>query len=129
MQVYREQPVIETLHRQGDRLRAGFEEVVRRHALDDYLQVLGRSSNLVYATRGPDKQPSQVYRALFMQELIRGGILAPSLVVSYSHSDNDIDQTIEAIDQAAEIYARALETGVDAYLNGPAVKPVFRSFN
>jgi glutamate-1-semialdehyde 2,1-aminomutase len=129
MQVYQSEPVIETLYCQGERLRAGFEDATRRHGVQDYLMVLGRACNLVYATRGPDGLPSQSYRALFMQELIRGGVLAPSFVVSYSHTDDDIDRTIEAADHAAEVYARALEDGVDSHLVGQPVKPVFRAFN
>jgi glutamate-1-semialdehyde 2,1-aminomutase len=129
MQVYQSEPVIETLYRQGERLRAGFEDATRRHGVQDYLMPLGRACNLVYATKGPDGLPSQAYRALFMQELIRGGVLAPSFVVSYSHSDDDIDRTIEAADHGAEVYARALEDGVDSHLVGPPVKPVFRAFN
>jgi len=129
MQVYRSEPVIETLYRQGERLRAGFEDATRRHGVQDYLMPLGRACNLVYATKGPDGLPSQAYRALFMQELIRGGVLAPSFVVSYSHTDDDIDRTIDAADSAAEVYARALEDGVDSHLVGPPVKPVFRMFN
>jgi glutamate-1-semialdehyde 2,1-aminomutase len=129
MQVYQTEPVIETLYRQGERLRAGFEAATRRHRVQDYLMPLGRACNLVYATRGPDGLPSQAYRALFMQELIRGGVLAPSFVVSYSHSDDDIDRTIDAADRAAEIYARALEDGPESHLVGPPVKPVFRAFN
>lgn len=129
MQVYQCEPVIETLYRQGERLRAGFEEATRRHGVQDYLMPLGRACNLVYATKGPDGLPSQAYRALFMQELIRDGVLAPSFVVSYSHSDDDIDRTIEAADHGAEVYARALEDGVDSHLVGPPVKPVFRAFN
>ena len=129
MRVYQSEPVIETLYRQGERLRIGFEEATRRHGVQDYLTVLGRACNLVYATRGPDRLPSQTYRTLFMQELIRGGVLAPSFVVSYAHTDDDIDRTIDAVDAAAETYARALEDGVDSYLVGPPVKPVFRTFN
>lgn len=129
MQVYQTEPVIETLYRQGERLRTGFEGATRRHGVQDYLMPLGRACNLVYSTRGPDGLPSQAYRALFMQELIRGGVLAPSFVVSYSHSDDDIDRTIEAADRAAEIYARALEDGPESHLAGPAVRPVFRAFN
>jgi glutamate-1-semialdehyde 2,1-aminomutase len=129
MQVYRNEPVIETLYRQGERLRAGFEAATRRHGVQDYLMPLGRACNLVYATKGPDGLPSQAYRALFMQELIRGGVLAPSFVVSYSHSDDDIDRTIEAAEHGAEVYARALEDGVESHLVGPPVKPVFRTFN
>jgi glutamate-1-semialdehyde aminotransferase len=75
--------------------------------------------------RGPDAQPSQHYRTLFLQEVIERGVIAPSFVVSYSHSDNDIDQTIDAVDGALEIYARALQDGVGRYLVGPASRPVF----
>jgi len=129
MQVYRSEPVIETLYQQGDRLRAGFEQAARRYGVQDQLVLRGRACNLVYATNGPDGLPSQEYRALFMQELIRGRVLAPSFVVSYAHSDDDIDRTIEAVEHAAEIYARALDDGVASHLVGRPVKPVFRSFN
>ena len=129
MRVYRSEPVIETLYRQGERLRVGFEQVVRRHGVQDHLLVLGRACNLVFATRGPDGAPSQSYRALFMQELIRGGVLAPSFVVSYAHADDDIDRTIDAVEHAAEIYAAALDDGAELHLAGRPVRPVFRPFN
>jgi glutamate-1-semialdehyde 2,1-aminomutase len=129
MQVYQDEPVIETLYRRGERLRQGVEEVARGHGVQDYLQVFGRSCNLVFGTKGPDLLPSQPFRTLFMQELIAGGILAPSFVVSYSHSDEDIDRTIDAVDSAAAIYARALSDGSSRYLEGRPVKPVFRPFN
>jgi glutamate-1-semialdehyde 2,1-aminomutase len=129
MRVYQDEPVIETLYRQGDRLKRGAEDVIRRHGVQDFLQVLGRPCNLVFATKGPDRLPSQAYRTLFMQEMIACGILAPSFVVSYSHTDGDIDRTIEAVDSAAAIYARALDDGATQYLEGRPVKPVFRPFN
>jgi glutamate-1-semialdehyde 2,1-aminomutase len=129
MRVYEDEPVIETLYRRGERLKRGVEEVTRRHGVQDYVQVLGRPCNLVFATKGPDRLPSQPYRTLFMQELIACGILAPSFVVSYSHTEEDIDRTIEAVDSAASIYARALDLGALPYLEGPPVKPVFRPYN
>ena len=47
-------------------------------------------------------------------------MIMPSLVVSYSHSDDDIDRTIEAIDGALAVYARALADGTtDRLLVGP----------
>jgi glutamate-1-semialdehyde 2,1-aminomutase len=49
-------------------------------------------------------------------------------VVSYSHSETDIDRTIEAADQAFAVYARALSDGVEKHLVGRPVKPVFRKF-
>jgi glutamate-1-semialdehyde 2,1-aminomutase len=129
MAVYRDEPVIETMYRQGDRLRRGVAEATTRHGVQDYLFTLGRSCNLVFATKGPDHLPSQPFRTLFMQEMISCGILAPSFVVSYSHSDEDIDRTIDAVDIAAATYARALDGGVSRYLEGRPVKPVFRPHN
>jgi glutamate-1-semialdehyde 2,1-aminomutase len=129
MRVYQDEPVIETLYRRGERLKRGVDDVTRRHGVQDYLQVLGRASNLVFATRGPDRLPSQEYRTLFMQELIAAGIIAPSFVVSYSHTDDDIDRTIEAVDGAAAVYARALDDGATHHLQGRPVRPVFRPFN
>lgn len=129
MQVYQDEPVIETLHRRGDRLREGVQQVARGHGIQDYLQVFGRSSNLVFGTKGPDGSPSQAFRTLFMQEMIARGVLGPSFVVSYSHTDDDVDRTIDAVDGAAAVYAAALSDGPAAYVTGRSVKPVFRQFN
>lgn len=125
MKVYREEPVIETLERQGQRLKAGVEAVAAYHGLQNHFQLIGRPVNLVYRCCDHDGFPSQAFRTLFLQEMIRRGILAPSLVVSYSHSDDDIDQTVDAIDGALSIYRRALENGIEAYLVGRSVQPVF----
>lgn len=125
MAVYRSEPVIETLYRQGTRLAKGVEQAIAKHGLADFVSVSGRPVNLLYGTRGPDKKPSQEFRTLFLQETIRRGILMPSLVVSYSHTDSDIDRTIDAIDGALEIYARALSDGVGGYLVGAPSRPVF----
>jgi len=129
MQTYREEPVIETLHRQGERLREGVNQAIRRHRVDGFVEVLGHAANLVFDTRGPDHQPSQPFRTLFLQELIRRGVLAPSFVISYSHSNDDVDRTVEAVDGALEVYARGLAHGPDALLVGRPVKPVFRTHN
>ena len=69
-----------------------------------FVEVIGKPCCLIYATRDLDRKPSQAFRTLFLQETIRRGILMPSLVVSYSHQDADIDRTVEA---AAESLADA----------------------
>jgi glutamate-1-semialdehyde 2,1-aminomutase len=126
MEIHRNQPVIETLERQGRRLHAGVASVVNHYGLDAHFKLLGRPSNLVFSCCDRDGVPSQIFRTLFMQELIRRGVLAPSLVVSYSHSDDDIDRTIAAIDSALRIYGRALDEGPEAYLVGRPVRPAIR---
>ena len=63
-----------------------------------------------------------------MQGLVRPGILAPSFVVSFSHTEDDIDRTIEAVEAALPAYRRALEGDVGAVLEGSSVQPVFRRY-
>jgi glutamate-1-semialdehyde 2,1-aminomutase len=123
--VYQREPVVERLHQAGERLRAGAAQAARRHGVERLFEVLGRPSNLIFATRDPSGQPSQAFRTLFLQELISRGVIAPSFVVSYSHSDADIDQTLEAIDGALAVYARAASDGVEKFLQGRPVRPVF----
>jgi glutamate-1-semialdehyde 2,1-aminomutase len=68
-------------------------------------------------------------RTLFLQETIRRGVLMPSLVLSYSHSESDIDRTVEAIDGALAIYRQALESGPENFLIGRPSAPVMRAYN
>ena len=100
MEVYRTEPVIEHLHRIGARLAEGLRQASTRHGLSSYVGPVGRACNLFFSTLDPAGRPSQPYRTLFLQELIRRGVLGPSFVVSYSHQDEDIDRTIDAIDGA-----------------------------
>jgi len=129
MRVYRQEGVIDHFYRQGQRLRKGIERAIGSHHLEGYFAVLGKEPNLVYATRDVNKNPSQAFRTLFLQETIKRGLLMPSLVVSFSHSDRDIDRTIDGVAEALGVYKKALEDGVEEYLVGRPVKPVYRRFN
>lgn len=128
MRVYRREPVIDHLWRQGERLARGIEKSVEAHHLEGYVGTIGRPCCLVYTTRDAEKKPSQPFRTLFLQESIKRGLLAPSFVVSYSHTDADIDETVNIVHEVLAIYRKALEEGVEKYLVGRPVKPVFRKF-
>jgi glutamate-1-semialdehyde 2,1-aminomutase len=82
----------------------------------------------VYATLDNEKRSSQLFRTLFLQETIKRGILAPSFVLSYCHKDAVIDRTIEAVHDALHVYRKALSEGIEKYLVGRPVKPVFRRY-
>lgn len=128
MRTFAEEPVVATLEARGTQLAGGLRQAICRHQLEGYVEIIGRPSCLVYATRDTDGKPSQSYRALFLQEMIRRGVIGTSLVVSYSHTKEDIDRTVEAIDGALEVYSRALNDGIDRYLIGHPCKEVFRKY-
>ena len=129
MRIYERESVIEILWRQGERLARGINKSIQEHKLNGYVNIMGRPCSLVYSTLDIDHKPSQPLRTVLIQETIKRGILAPSLVVSYSHTDSDIDKTIDVFHDALGIYRKALDEGVDKYLVGRPIKPVWRKYN
>jgi glutamate-1-semialdehyde 2,1-aminomutase len=128
MRFYKQHPVIETLYARGERLRRGLLQIISGLQLDPYFEIVGRDCNLAFGTRDSERKPSQPFRTLFLQEMIRRGVIAPSFVVSYSHTENDIDRTVDAAAQALKVYRKAIENGCEKFLEGRPVKPVFRRF-
>ena len=129
MRVYRERGVVEVLWKQGERLRTLVNCSIEENRLQGFFKLLGRPCNLVFATLDETGKSSQMYRTLFLQELIRRGVIAPSFVVSFSHSDADLERTAEAVHAAHIIYRKALDEGIGKYLEGRPVKPVNRRYN
>lgn len=129
MEYYKAHPVIEFLWEQGRRLKKDLDEIIEELNLHSFFAIIGKPCNLVYATRDQEGLPSQSFRTLFLQEIIKGGIIAPSLVVSFSHTDEVIEQTVDVMGDALYIYKKALDEGIETYLEGRPVKPVIRQYN
>jgi len=129
MRFYKSNPVVKHLWDIGQKLRLAAEDVIRGHGLQDHIPIIGKPCCLVFGTLDQNRRGSQAFRSLFLQETIRRGVLMPALVVSYSHSDTDIEKTVAAIDGAARVYKKALDEGVERFLVGRPSKVVFRRYN
>ncbi|MEN8230619.1 MAG: glutamate-1-semialdehyde 2,1-aminomutase [Bacteroidota bacterium] len=129
MRFYKENQVIERLDEQGLKLKEGVNKASTELGINSHIRIIGPNCCSVYTTSDQDGKPSQPFRTLFIQECMKRGLLMPSSIVSYSHSDKDIDETIEQMADAMVVYKKALEEGVDKYLVGRPVAPVFRKYN
>lgn len=125
---YDERDIVGIMHAQGEKLRTGVEQVAAATGIENHVTVHGRAACLVFGTRDPDGQPSQSYRALFIQELLRRGVLGQSFVISAAHTDEDVQATVDAVAGACAVYAKALDAGTtDGLLRGRPVAPAVRS--
>jgi glutamate-1-semialdehyde 2,1-aminomutase len=129
MRVYQREPVIETLYRRGQRLLTEGTQLIERHGLASTIQIQGKPCCLVFNAVDDNGKPSQAIRSLFLQETIKRGILMSSLVVSYTHSNEDIDLTLDALDGALAVVRSALENGIEKYLVGKPSQLVYRRYN
>ena len=127
--IYEQCGVVDHLWRYGARLLTGLEALAREAGVAHAFQMQGNAISMNYVTLGSDGAPSLALRTLFSQEMIRNGVLMPWIAPSFAHGDAELERTFEAARKALSVYGQALEQGVDRFLQGPVIKPVFRQFN
>jgi glutamate-1-semialdehyde 2,1-aminomutase len=124
---YRRDDPVARMEHAGRLLADGVRAVAAQHGLSDHVEVIGRSSCLVFVTRDAELVPSQAYRTLFLQELLHRGVLGQSFVTSAAHTEADVAETVAAVAGALPIYRQAIDRGsVDGLLRGRPVAPAIR---
>jgi len=126
---FQEKDIIRHIAKIGSELMSKWKQVVKTHQLEDYLQIIGYPCSPVIQCKDQNKHISNAFRTLFLQEMIRNGILIPYISISFSHGTKEVDETIAALEQVCKVYKKALEENIDHYLIGSPVKPVFRRYN
>lgn len=129
VELYREESVTGHLWNYGRRLIDGLNALAGEAGVHDHFNAHGFGCSPYYTTRDRDGQVSLPLRTLWSQELIKEGVLMPWVALSLAHGDAELDLTLSAARKALRVYARALNDGVDSYLVGPAIRPVFRRSN
>lgn len=127
--IYKEQNVIAHLWEYGKKLFDGINEISNRLGLSDFFYMDGGHVSMNYVAKDKNGAVSMAFRTLFAQELIKKRVLMPWIAPSYSHGNEELDITLNAVEAALKVYKLALEEGVSKYLVGPEIKPVFRQFN
>ncbi len=129
MKYMNQHPVIEHLWSFGQQLIDLFNQLAQAEGINEYIFCSGIACSPSYTTLNSRGQPCLAMRTLFSQEMIKGGVLMPWIALSYQHGDAELALTKQALTSAFSVYKKALEQGVDSYLIGDAIKPVFRRIN
>ncbi len=129
VEIYQRDKVINQLWDFGKQFKQGVAEVAESHGLDKHVLIDGPAISMNYLTYNVDGELDAGFRTLLSQEMIRRGVLMPWLAISASHGEQELKLTMEALDGALGIYKQALSEGLDKFLVGDAVKPVFRKHN
>jgi len=129
VRVYREQDVVKHLWTYGRSLLDGMTVQAAKHGLENYFEMEGSAITMNYVTRDMHGNVSLPLRTLFSQEMVKRGVLMPWIAVSLAHTQHELSQTLEAVDGALKVYKDALYLGVERFLEGPPIRPVFRRVN
>ena len=129
VKIYKEHDVTGHMSNIGQQLMDGMNAAARDIGISEYFELYGFACNPAHICRDKTGAISLPLKTLFMQEMIKAGILMPYIVPSFAHTPSDVDRTIDAARGAFKTYAKALNDGWEKYLEGEPVKPVFRTFN
>ncbi len=121
--------VVNHLWKYGADLAAAINGAAQQAGISQHFFAAGPAANPYYSTLNNDGGPWFELRTLFAQEMIKQGVMMPWLAISYRHGEAELAKTKNALAAAMDVCARGVAEGVDKYLVGPAVKPVFRRFN
>ncbi len=121
--------VVEYLWGYGKKLIDLINTTAKDYEVDNSFIASGVGCSPVYYTLDKNKNISLELKTLFMQEMIKNGVLMPWIALSYSHTDKELELTEFALKKTFEVYRKAYINGVDSYLVGDVVKPVFRRYN
>ncbi len=129
MQFMRKEPVIDHLWDYGRKLIQLMQNKAEEHGVAESFKVGGLPCSPYYLTLDASSASSLPLRTLFVQEMIKCSVLIPWIALCYRHGEAELAHTAAALDQAFPVYRAALENGIEHYLVGPAIKPVFRKAN
>lgn len=129
IKVYKELNVTDHIWDMGRMLVSGLNEIAKENFLQEFFYIEGAECSPNFVVCGKDKKASFEYRTVFLQEMIRRGILMPYIAIAYEHTEKEISRTLESARSAMKIYADALNGDVGQFIEGNIIKPVFRKYN
>jgi glutamate-1-semialdehyde aminotransferase len=127
---YKKHDVIGSLWEKGEYIESGFSAVIEKYDLNDNISLAGYPVRLMVNSHGVDGIQDPKLATLYQQEMFKNGILCFSgvLMLSYSHSKEDLDILINAFDETCKTIKNAIDSGerIDNYLEGVPGTPVFK---
>ncbi len=129
IRMLRRENVVEHLWSFGRSLQALINGKSEEYGVGHSLKVGGAPCSPFYVTLDAKGQLSLPLRTLFLQEMIRNRVLMPWIALSWRHGEQELRMTADALDRVLPVYRRALDDGIEKYLVGPVIKPVFRRYN
>ncbi len=108
----------------GKQIKESYNKIVNELNIEKYTSIQGIDCRPYFYFK------DNYMRTLFAQEMIKYGVLIQAIMPSFSHSNSEINQTIEAFKKSLKVLAYAIESNkVQELLIGEPVKPVFRKYN
>lgn len=119
--------VSQYLATQGQKIKDGFNVLREKHGMTDYISIGGYACRSI-VNFSPKAGDALVLKTYLQQEMIKRGILWSSFHnMCFSHSDTDVQFTLDVYDDIFPAFKSAIESNsVASHLKGEVLEAVFR---
>jgi len=129
MDEFQSKDVVKHNHNMGQKFIDGSKSIISSHKLENSIKNLQFNWHASLGYFDKDGNNSFGLRTLLHQEMIRHGVLFQGIFCpNFSHSPNDVEHILNALDEACKVYKKGLDEGYEKYLVGEPIKPVFRKY-
>lgn len=127
--IFEKEQVALHLWNYGAKLKKMINTASKDLEIESYFYATGPDICFELVSKDGDMKDSSSYKTLFLQEMVRNGVLITFIAPSFSHKEKEQEITYYAVKNALRIYSDALNFGIEKYLVGEPTKPVFRKYN
>ena len=130
IKMYKKNPIINHNKKIIKEIFTSINKILIESSLLEYIKVYSSDWRIYFEFLDSNKKISNDFKTLFIQEMIRNGILFQGLFLPcYSHDKSDLKMIILAFKKSSQLYKLALEKGFNKYLHGESIKDVFRKYS
>lgn len=129
MHEFEKLPVVQHNQGLGQKFIDGSARIIASHGLSHSIKNLQFNWHASLGYFDKEGQNSFGLRTLFHQEMIKRGVLFQGIFCPhFSHSEQDVEHILNAMDESCTVYKKGLEEGYEKYLKGEPIKAVFRKY-
>lgn len=128
MQKLEREPVTDTLYMQGKKILTGLQSRIAAAGAEDFLSTAGNPTWSFFMMKDAGNYTQWQIKTLFLQEMFARGILTiGSHNMSYSHSDADLNQLLNAYDEVIPMLVEGVrQNKLESMLRCEPLQPLFR---
>ncbi|MBL0315275.1 MAG: glutamate-1-semialdehyde 2,1-aminomutase [Flavobacteriales bacterium] len=113
----------------GQKFMDGSRDIISSHGLSHSIRNMQFNWHASLGYFDQEGNNSFGLRTLFHQAMIARGVLFQGIFCPhYSHTEQDVQHILDAMNDSCQMYKKGLEDGYEKYLVGAPIKPVFRKY-
>lgn len=129
VEILQRENVIKKNWEYGTRLISEANKLSHQYGISNIIKFEGLGCSPSFSFHGVEGVKILELRTLFLQEMIKQGVLMPYISISHAHGEAEFEKTMTAMKKTFDIMQKALHGSFHDFLDSKVVKPVFRKYN